>query len=146
MKDIQLICRAAPVPTLLLAIVPFGILVATLFGEYNGLSLKSGMYFKAFGHIVYAVMYAGCAFVQIEFAKFFFRRNQFIYKKGNNLHIIGRKPLPLNKIDSVAADKFFLGRLSINLINGEKVSIRKIMLAEPPELVKSRIENLIAEV
>lgn len=113
--------------------------VAALFGR----TLEDGVYFKAFGPIVYVVFFGGMAYAFYEFTKVLIYRSRYITYRDGILHILEQCSVSTDQIVSVRIERFFLLKnLVIRTHGGRTIRVRGYMIQRDLNEVRSSIEML----
>lgn len=121
---------------LILAIV---VVFAGLFGE----GLEAGIYYGAFGPLIYVIFFGGLVYAFYEFTKIVRGRSHYLTYRDGYLHILEQKSVKLNDIRSLTIEhKFLWESLVIKTAGGATSRIRGYLLQKDLNEVKELIEAL----
>lgn len=118
--------------------------VATVSGFF-GRTLEDGVYFRAFGPVIYVVFYGGLIYAFYEFTKILRRRSRYVTYQDGYIHVLEQRPIKLDSIRTVTIEqKLFVKSLVIGTSGGRKTRIRGYLLQSDLNEVKNSIEVLQA--
>ena len=126
-----------------LVATPVIILAVTLISGVFGKPLEEGIYFRAFGPVIYFVFYGGLAYVFYEFTGILRGRLHYVTYRDGYVHILQQPPIRVDQIRSVIIErKFLFKNLAIRRVDGKIVRIRGYLLQRDLKEIKNSIEML----
>ena len=125
-----------------LAASPAILLMMVFVAGQFGLRVEDGIYFRAFGPVVYLFIFGGTAYCLYEFAHTLRRRSIYMTYHGGHIYTLHHAPVALDQIKSVTIERRIVKNLVIRTSGGGTVRIRGYMLQRDLSEVKKSIEML----
>lgn len=128
---------------ILLASVPVILAAIIAVAGLSGKGLEEGIYYGAFGPVIYLIFFGGLAYAFYEFTKIIKGRSRYLTYQDGYLHILEQKSLKLDHIRSITIERKFLWKsLVIKASGGATTRIRGYLLKRDLEEVKGSISAL----
>lgn len=129
--------------SVILVAAPVLLGLGTIIAGFSGRSLEDGIYYRAFGPIVYLVVYGGAAYAFYEFSKIIRGRSRYVTYRDGYIHILAQASVRLSQIRSVTIERHLtLKNLVIKTADGSKTRIRGHFLQRGLEEVRNSIQTL----
>jgi len=126
-----------------LASTPLLLAIAIAFAEALGEGLGAGIYFRAFGPIVYFLFFGGLAYAFYEFTKIVRGRSQYLTYRDGHLRILEQRSVKLDDVCSLTIERRLLwDSLVIKTARGTTSRIHGYLLQKDLTEVKDLIETL----
>lgn len=126
-----------------LVMLPAILIAVIIIAEFLGNGLGNGIYYDAFGPVIYFIFFGGLAYAIYEFTKIIRGRSHYLIYSDGFLRVLQQKSVKLDQIRSIGIErKFFWRSLVIRNAGGEAIRIRNYMLQRDLMEVKSAIEAL----
>ena len=129
--------------TVALAAVPVLLIIGAIIAGLSGRTLADGIYYRAFGPVVYLIFFGGLAYASYEFTKTLMGRARYLTYRDGCIHILAHSPISLTRIRSVSIERrLFLKNLVIKVSGGGAVRVRGYLLQRDLNEVKKTIEMI----
>lgn len=126
-----------------LASTPLILAILIVFAEALGEGLDAGIYYRAFGPLIYLIFFGGLAYAFYEFTKIFRGRSHYLTYRDGYLHILEQKSVKLDDVRSLTIERKFLWEsLVIKTASGATSRIHGYLLQKDLVEVKDLIESL----
>jgi len=139
----SVISEARLLPLAALTCVPIIIMVVMTVGLLSGWGPNNGMYYRAFGPIVYVFFYAGLSYATYEFANTMLKKREYISVAGSIIYILYYQPIKISEISEIYLEKGLISdNIVISKLGKEKVKIRAYLLKGDMHTVLKRLKAL----
>lgn len=128
-----------------LAAAPALLLIISVCAAFFGRTLEDGIYFRAFGPVVYLVFYGGLTYALYDFTKILIARDRFVTYSEGYIHIFAHGSVQLVRVKSITIERhLLLKNLVIRTSGGATTRVRGYMFQRGLDEVKNSIEMLAA--
>lgn len=126
-----------------LVMLPVILMAVIIIAGFSGNGLENGIYYDAFGPVIYFIFFGGLAYAAYEFIKMIRGRSHYLIYSDGYLRVLQQKSIKLDQIRSIGIERKLIWKsLVIRTAGGATVRIRKYMLQRNLMEVKSAIEAL----
>ncbi|WP_298309199.1 hypothetical protein [uncultured Erythrobacter sp.] len=126
-----------------LSSTPLILAFVVVFAGFFGRGLEAGIYYGAFGPLIYVVFFGGLAYAFYEFTKIVRCRSHYLTYQNGYLHILEQKSVKVNDIRSLTIERKLLWEsLVIKTAGGTTSRIRGYLLQRDLVEVQESIEAL----